>query len=140
MNASHTPSDYSDALAYLFGRIDFERQVTVPYRVGVYKLDRMRNLLQRLGDPQFRSPIVHIAGTKGKGSTATMIASILKAAGVRAGLFTSPHLQRVEERFAVDGRQCSASEFVSLIERLRPVIEAMDHQAKPTSAAVPTFF
>ncbi len=146
MNASPTPCEYDAALAFLFGRIDFERQPAVPYRPGVFKLDRMRELLRRLDDPQSRQPIVHIAGTKGKGSTATMIASILSAAGVRAGLFTSPHLQRVEERFAVDGAACSADELIGLIEQIRPVVESMDRDARRSSAThhtgstEPTFF
>ncbi len=93
------------------------------------KLGRMRELVERLGRPQDRLPIVHIAGTKGKGSTAALIASILTAAGYRTGLFTSPHLERVEERIVLDGRQCPTEEFAALIEQVRPVIEQMDLEA-----------
>ena len=71
-------------------------------------------------------PIVHVAGTKGKGSTSAMVAAVLSAAGYRTGLFTSPHLDRVEERIAVDGQPCSAEELADLVERVRPAVEAMD--------------
>ena len=93
------------------------------------KLDRMRELLRRLGDPQAKIPIVHVAGTKGKGSTSAMLAAVLSAAGFRTGLFTSPHLDRIEERMAVDGRHCSTDEFVELIELVRPAVEALDQAA-----------
>ena len=70
--------------------------------------------------------LIHVGGTKGKGSTAAAIAGILTAAGHRTGLYSSPHLDRIEERWAVDGRCCSAAEFVALIDRIRPIAEAMD--------------
>jgi dihydrofolate synthase/folylpolyglutamate synthase len=79
---------------------------------------------------------VHIAGSKGKGSTAAMLASILTAAGHRTGLFTSPHIERFEERIQIDGVPIESQTFVDLVERLRPVAEAMDH----TPLGGPTFF
>ncbi|MCG2683973.1 MAG: bifunctional folylpolyglutamate synthase/dihydrofolate synthase, partial [Planctomycetales bacterium] len=85
--------------------------------------------LRRLGNPQESMPIVHVAGTKGKGSTAAMIAAIFTAAGYRAGLFTSPHLDRVEERMAVDARPCPPEEYAELVELVRPEVEAMDRAA-----------
>src|SRR5688572_17651561 len=91
--------DRTSALEFLFGRINYERTVHIPYRTGGLKLERMQQLLALLGDPHLSLPVVHIAGTKGKGSTATMIAGILQAAGYRTGLYTSPHLERLEERF-----------------------------------------
>ena len=89
----------------------------------------MRSLLAKLGNPQDSLPIIHVAGTKGKGSTSAMIASILSTAGYRTGLFTSPHLERVEERIVFDGRQCSETEFTALIETVRPVVEELDRAA-----------
>lgn len=86
------------ALEFLVERIDFERTLSMPGSEAVLKLDRMRELLARLGNPQNDLPIVHVAGTKGKGSTSAFVAAILSAAGYRTGLFTSPHLERVEER------------------------------------------
>ena len=95
-----------DALDWLMGRINYERTAFVPYQERQLKLDRMRQLLTRLGQPDAGLKIVHIAGTKGKGSTSVMIAAMLTAAGYRTGVFSSPHLERIEERFAVDGRPC----------------------------------
>jgi len=118
-----------DAMRFLFGRIDYERAIAVAYRPGEFKLDRMRQLLGRLENPQQGMPIVHVAGTKGKGSTAAMIAEVLSAAGYRTGVFSSPHLDRIEQRTAVNGRHCPADEFVELIEQLRPAVEAMDRAA-----------
>jgi dihydrofolate synthase / folylpolyglutamate synthase len=115
-------------MRFLLGRIDYERMQSMPCAEEAFRLDRMRELLRRLGNPDDGMPIVHVAGTKGKGSTAAMIAAVLSAAGRRTGLFTSPHLERIEERWAIDGRQCSSDELVDLIERIRPVVEELDRE------------
>ena len=117
------------ALEWLLGRINYERTAAIPYQERQLKLDRMRQLLTRLGQPDAGMKIVHVAGTKGKGSTSAMIAEMLTAAGFRTGLFSSPHLERIEERFAVDGQPCTAAELVALVERLQPVARAMDEEA-----------
>lgn len=117
------------ALQFLDGRINYERDRAVPYRERDLKLERMREFLARLGDPQRGVPIVHIAGTKGKGSTAAMIGAMLSAAGHRTGVFTSPHLDRIEERIAINGQPCSPAELVDLVECVRPVVEGMDQEA-----------
>jgi dihydrofolate synthase/folylpolyglutamate synthase len=124
------------------GRINYERTTVIPYQERYLKLDRMRQLLTRLGQPDAGMKIVHVAGTKGKGSTSAMIAAMLTAAGYRTGLFSSPHLERIEERFAVDGRSCTSSELVALVERLRPVVTAMDELAHQDGdlAGSPTYF
>jgi dihydrofolate synthase/folylpolyglutamate synthase len=114
------------AMRFLFDRIDYERMRTMPYDPSHMGLDRMRDFLRRLGNPERGLPIVHVAGTKGKGSTAAMIAGILTAAGYRTGLFTSPHLERLEERMAVDGHLCPAEELVELVRMVRPAVEGMD--------------
>ena len=88
------------ALQFLYGRIDYERTPTIPYQERSLKLERMEQLLVRLGSPHDGLRIVHVAGSKGKGSTAAMIASILSASGYRTGLYTSPHLERLEERIS----------------------------------------
>ena len=102
----------------------------------------MQDLLDRLGNPDRAMRIVHVAGTKGKGSTSTIIGSILTATGQTVGLFTSPHLERIEERMAVNGAECSAEEFVSLVDTLTPVIEAMDRDREPIDGRPdgPTYF
>jgi dihydrofolate synthase / folylpolyglutamate synthase len=124
-----TPAESSlrrEALEFLLGRIDYERNVGIPYGERQYRLDGMRDLLERLGRPDRKFPIVHVAGTKGKGSTSAMVAAALSACGLSVGLFTSPHLERIEERFTIDGRQCTEPEFARLVHRLRPIVAAMD--------------
>ena len=81
---------YDEALGFWYGRVNFEVRAAGP---GDLKLERMRALLKLLGDPHDRVRLVHVTGTKGKGSTCAMIASVLRAAGYRVGLFTSPHLE-----------------------------------------------
>jgi len=88
-------------------------------------LENIRKLLERIGNPQRRLRIVHIAGTNGKGSTAAALANIFSAAGIRAGLYTSPHLHSFTERVRVDTRQISEAEVVSLTEELRPHAEQL---------------
>jgi len=118
----------------------------LPYCQRQLKLDRMRQLLTRLGNPDAGLPIVHVAGTKGKGSTAALIGSILHSAGYEVGLFSSPHLENIEERFAINGLPCSTDELVDLVDRLRPVVLAMDQEADQEvdtsvdSSLSPTYF
>src|SRR5690606_22273134 len=90
--------DYIDALRYLYGLADFERSGRFTDRPD---LEPMRQLLHDLGDPHLGRATVHIAGSKGKGSVAAMVESMLRAAGYRTGLFTSPHLHRFPERIQV---------------------------------------
>ncbi len=129
---------YDQAIAWLWSRINFER-VGVPRGLREVKLDRIRQVLDRLGNPESRLKIVHVAGTKGKGSTCTLIESILRAAGYSTGLYTSPHLERFEERIAVNGAACSPAEVVRLVERLRPVAEEVDSLCGGSERG-PTFF
>jgi dihydrofolate synthase/folylpolyglutamate synthase len=130
------------AVGWLMGRINYERTALIPYGERQLKLDRMRSLLVRLGRPDAGLKIVHVAGTKGKGSTSAMIAAMLTAAGYRTGVFSSPHLERIEERFAVDGRPCSAAELVTLVDRLQPIVHAIDAEAAEQGDPLggPTFF
>lgn len=130
---------YQAALAFLLGRIDYERALHVAYGEDAYRLERMRRLLNLLGDPQAELPIIHVAGTKGKGSTSAMIAAALSASGYRTGLYTSPHLERLEERFTVDGQLCSNNEFVALVDALRRAVAEMERSA-PSGDASPTYF
>ena len=88
-------------------------------------LSRTRTLLAALGDPQRQLRFVHIAGTNGKGSTAAMMASCLHKAGYRVGLYTSPFINRFNERIQVDGQQIGDQELVELVEKVRPAAEAM---------------
>lgn len=130
------------AQRFLDERIDYERIEAVRYEARVFKLDRVRELFRRLGSPHLKVPVVHVAGTKGKGSTVAMIGAMLSAAGYRTGRFTSPHLDTIEERMAVDGQPCPAGELVELVDRLRPVVAAMDEVAAAGDprAQGPTYF
>ena len=122
--------DYQSASDFLFGRINYER-TRATCRTGrvEFKLERMGRLAARLGNPEGAFPAIHVAGTKGKGSTAAMVASVLSTAGYRTGLYTSPHLHRLEERFVVDGRPCHAGELVGLLAHLQPVVRELDEAA-----------
>jgi dihydrofolate synthase/folylpolyglutamate synthase len=132
----------SEALAFLTSRIDYERTLSIPYSQRDFRLDRMRQLLARLGNPQQGLKIVHVAGTKGKGSTAAMLASMLQAAGHRVGLYSSPHLDRVEERVRIDGLICPPAELAELVARLQGVVTAMDAEpaADEGGSNRPTYF
>ena len=94
--------NYKQAMDFLLNRTNFEQKSASSYSHSDFKLDRMRRLLHTLGNPQKR-PAIHIAGTKGKGSTAHMISACLRASDLRVGLFTSPHLERYEERIRING-------------------------------------
>lgn len=100
---------------------DYEKLRIVRYTSENFDLDRMRTLLKKLGNPQDAYRSVHVAGTKGKGSTCTMIASMLQACGYRVGLYTSPHLVDVRERIVVDGEQISANDFAKLTKLIEPI-------------------
>jgi dihydrofolate synthase/folylpolyglutamate synthase len=123
---------YDDALAFWYGRVNFERRVPQP---GDLKLDRMRALLHRLGDPHEKLRTVHVAGSKGKGSTCAMLASVLRHAGYRTGLFTSPHLTDVRERIEIDGALIGPDELAALMAEIKPAVEELESAGEP-----PTFF
>ena len=90
------------------------------------RLNRMRLLLDELDNPQTKFPSIHVGGTAGKGSTATMIAAILSAAGFKAGLHTKPHLHSVTERARIDGNAIAAERFAELMGELLPAIDVME--------------
>ncbi len=115
--------DFTAAVDYVLSFADYER---MPRSAVVFDLRRMEQLLARMGNPQDSARSVHIAGTKGKGSTAAMIASILVQSGYRTGLYTSPHLLSIRERIQVDGRQIAESEFAKLAEMIKPEVEAVN--------------
>jgi dihydrofolate synthase/folylpolyglutamate synthase len=123
--------DYSQAIAYLHSL----GNEVLAAKLG---LERVRLLLEKLDNPDrsFRSVI--IAGTNGKGSTAAFIESILRAAGIRAGLYTSPHLIRMEERIRVNGKDAESDQFARLVFEVRQAAE--DLVASGELDAPPTFF
>src|SRR5438034_7518100 len=91
------------ALRYLGSLSDYERLRIVRYTSQNFDLERMRALLKRLGNPQDQFKTVHVAGTKGKGSTCAMVAAMLSACGYKTGRYTSPHLIDIRERIQING-------------------------------------
>jgi len=131
----HNPaagSGYKNAMRFLETLTDFERLRIVRYNAQNFDLDRMRHLLKKLGNPQEQYKTVHIAGTKGKGSTCAMVANMLQANGYKVGLYTSPHLVDIRERIQVNGVMISHADFARLIRLVEPIVA----RAKP----MPTFF
>ncbi len=116
---------YPEALDWLYSFIDYGVKRSYRYSPEVFDLARVRTLLAALGDPQEQYPTVHIAGTKGKGSTAAMIESCLRAAGYTTGFYSSPHLIDFTERMRINGRQIPETEFVGLVELLKPNVDAV---------------
>jgi dihydrofolate synthase/folylpolyglutamate synthase len=114
--------NYSEALAYIYSLTDYERLTRHP---GSFCLDRIARLLGRLGDPQHAYPSFLIAGTKGKGSTAALMASVLRENGYRVGLYTQPHLHSYRERIQVDGKPIPPEDVAAGVAALHPAIEAM---------------
>ncbi|HQZ68338.1 MAG TPA: folylpolyglutamate synthase/dihydrofolate synthase family protein [Planctomycetaceae bacterium] len=124
-----------DAIQWLYDRIDYER--IRPASSNPFRLERIERLLKRIGSPHERIPAVHIAGTKGKGSTAAMVDSILRASGIHTGLFTSPHIEQFEERMRVSGRLPHPDQLTRLVSRLAEIL----HQSEvETADRIPTFF
>ena len=126
--------EYRQSLDFLYQRINYERRPIT--NQTDFRLRRMRRLMDRLGNPDRAMKIVHIAGTKGKGSTASMVAAMLQSAGETTGLYTSPHLQYIEDRWRIDGVGPTPTELIELVDMLRPLLAELD--ANPRTA--PTFF
>lgn len=117
---------YQLALDYLYGFVDYSLSRQLRYSPEKFNLDRMRKLMTLMGNPQDQYPVIHIAGTKGKGSTAAMIANILHEAGYETGLYTSPHLQDFAERIQVDGRPITHEELVVFVEKIKPFVAQVE--------------
>jgi dihydrofolate synthase/folylpolyglutamate synthase len=114
--------NYHEALNYIYGFTDYEKRGLAIYAPEFYDLARVRHLLALLGAPQQSFQVVHIAGTKGKGSTAAMVESVLRAAGYRTGLYTSPHLHTFRERIQVSGAYISEADIVRLVLETQPLV------------------
>ncbi len=114
--------EYQVALDYLYSFVDFSLTKSSRYSAENFDLGRMHDLVARLGYPHRRYPIIHIAGTKGKGSVAALCQSALTEAGYRVGLYTSPHLHDYAERMQVDGVPIPHNSLVDLLDEIKPVI------------------
>ena len=123
---------YKEAMEYLFAQTDYEKQSHLRYNKDTFDLERMKKLLSLLGDPHKKVPTAHIAGTKGKGSTAAMLGKMLEANGYKVGLFTSPHLIHLHERIMVNSEMISEREMYRLLNRVHAPLEKMAKNNAPT--------
>jgi dihydrofolate synthase/folylpolyglutamate synthase len=114
---------YNETLDFIYSFIDFSMKRHVDDAHRFFKLDRMNKMMVLLGNPHLTFPTVHVAGTKGKGSTASFIASALQQAGYKVGLYTSPHLVEFTERIQINHEKISKSSLIELTDSLRPLIE-----------------
>jgi dihydrofolate synthase/folylpolyglutamate synthase len=121
----NTAEAYQQALDYIYSYVDYSLKRQDELSAEKFDLERMRVLMSSLGNPERDYPIIHIAGTKGKGSVASLCASALKSAGYRVGLYTSPHLQDFAERMQVNGKQIEHAEVVNLVEEIKAQIESV---------------
>jgi len=117
-----TETAYNQALDYLYSFVDYSLKKSSELAKAHFELGRMRELMALLGNPQDSYPIIHVAGTKGKGSTSALAASALRSAGYKTGLYTSPHLQDYVERIQIDGRPIFHAHLVELVEELKPAV------------------
>ncbi|MFO0966316.1 MAG: folylpolyglutamate synthase/dihydrofolate synthase family protein [Gemmataceae bacterium] len=127
---------YDQAIAFWFGRINYEYKTPRPSDLS---LERIRALLELLDRPQERYRIVHVAGSKGKGSTSAFLASVLGQAGFQVGLFTSPHLESIRERVQVNGAPISEEELAQVISDIAEVSRRHGPDGKPLDETL-TFF
>lgn len=132
----HVPTGRGAVISWLDSRINHER-TSAP---GSWGLERMRRLLKLLGSPHRGLTVVHVAGTKGKGSTVAMLAAILRSSGHRVGCYMSPHVHGLEERISVDGRPITATDLTVVCKPVRAAVEQMDREAERRGMRGPTWF
>ncbi len=120
-----THDTYARTLREIFAYVDNSRNRQHPYNAETYNLDRMRVLARRLGNPQHAFPSLHIAGSKGKGSTSAMVAAVLQAAGFRTGLYTSPHLHTFRERMQINQALIPRERLVRLWRKIQPTVQTL---------------
>src|SRR5215475_592030 len=139
MQAAQTSKamDYEAAVKYL---LSLGRELAAPTQAAAAKFDleNITTLADRLGRPDRAYPTAHIAGTNGKGSTAAFLESILRCAGFRSGLNTSPHLEKINERIRVNGSEIADQAFALVFQRIQAVTEELLAQGK--LRAHPTYF
>jgi len=118
----NTETAYNLALDYLYSFVDYSLKHASELAKADFSLDRMFALMDALGEPQNAYPIIHVAGTKGKGSTSALCASALQAAGYKVGLYTSPHLADYCERIQIDASPLAHGQLVALVDEVRPAV------------------
>ena len=127
-------STSDEVFEYLLGYVNVEKG-----QATVFKLDRMQYLAERLGNPHKGRLTIHVAGSKGKGSVSTMSANILSAAGLKVGLYTSPHLLRWKERISFPDKEISEEVLISAMEEILPLVEGKKAADFPGDE-MPTYF
>jgi dihydrofolate synthase/folylpolyglutamate synthase len=138
-SASGTSISAEGRAAAEFAAVEAELDKRWPETDIEPSLDRIRALTDLLGDPQRAYPVVHVAGTNGKTSTARMIDALLSEAGLRTGRYTSPHLQRATERITLDGAPISRERYVEVYREIQPYIELVDAGREPGQPALSKF-
>ena len=123
---------YKQGIDYLFKMTNYEKEEYVRYNGTTFNLDRMKKLLSLVGNPHKKLQTVHIAGTKGKGSTATMLACMLEANHYKVGLYTSPHVVDLHERITINSNKISVSEMLGLLNRVHGPVDSMSDKDGPT--------
>ncbi|MGZ9165953.1 MAG: bifunctional folylpolyglutamate synthase/dihydrofolate synthase [Anaerolineales bacterium] len=113
---------YNKALDYLYSFVDYSLKHSSELAKAEFNLGRMFALMEELGDPHTKYPVIHVAGTKGKGSVCALCASALQAAGYKTGLYTSPHLLDYTERIQINGEPLSHEQLVDLVEEVKPAV------------------
>lgn len=114
---------YNDALDYLYSFIDYSLKRNFRNAAEKFDLNRMRQFMGLLGNPHQDYGIIHVAGTKGKGSVSSLCASVLSAQGYKTGLYTSPHMVEFTERIRIDGKMIPKMDLVEMMDKLKPVAE-----------------
>jgi dihydrofolate synthase/folylpolyglutamate synthase len=123
-------NSFAGAEAWVNSFTNYEKLPPAAYDASYYDLRRVEALLRELGDPHLAARTVHVAGTKGKGSVAAMTASVLRAAGFRTALYTSPHLLDLRERLQINGEMIPPETFAALAGEIRPRVEAINREAR----------
>src|SRR5688572_12802024 len=113
---------YNKALDYLYSFVDYSLKHSSELAKAEFNLERVFALLEELGNPHTKYPIIHVAGTKGKGSVCALCASALQAGGYKTGLYTSPHLLDFTERIQINGEPISHEQLVDLVEEIKPAV------------------
>ncbi len=121
-----TETSYNKSLDYLYSFVDYSLKHSSELAKADFNLDRMFALMESLGNPQKQYPIIHVAGTKGKGSTSALCAAGLQAAGYKVGLYTSPHLLDYVERIQINGEPITHAQLNELVEEIKPRVAKIE--------------
>ncbi len=120
-----TETRFNQTLDYLYSFVDYSLKKASELAKAEFNLDRMQALLEKLGNPHLAYPVIHVTGTKGKGSVCALCASALQTGGQKTGLYTSPHLLDYCERIQIDGKPISHDELGDLVDEIKPVVASI---------------